>query len=111
PLEQSFRADCRVADRTVRPAFHGHDERTDPLGTGIADFFGLLVIVPPHAVARCSQASNHCFLSTPPAYPVSFPSAPITRWHGTRIEMGLRPFAWPTAREAVGLPIRCASWA
>ena len=38
-----------------------------------------------------SHASNHCFFSTPPAYPVSFPSAPITRWHGTRIETGFRP--------------------
>ena len=36
----------------------------------------------------------------PPAYPVSVPFAPITRWHGMTIGIGLRPFASPTALEA-----------
>jgi hypothetical protein len=33
----------------------------------------------------------------PPEYPVIDPSAPITRWHGTRIGTGFRPLAAPTA--------------
>ncbi len=36
---------------------------------------------------------------TPPAYPVSVPSAPTTRWHGITIGIGLRPLAIPTARD------------
>ena len=35
----------------------------------------------------------------------SAPFAPITRWHGAMIEIGLRPFAAPTARDACGRPI------
>jgi hypothetical protein len=33
----------------------------------------------------------------------------MTRWQGTTIEIGLRPLAAPTAREAVGAPRRAAS--
>jgi outer membrane usher protein len=33
------------------------------------------------------------------------PFDPMTRWHGTMIEIGFFPFAAPTARTAVGLPI------
>ena len=40
---------------------------------------------------------------SPPAYPVSEPFAPTTRWHGMTIGMGFAPFAAPTARDAVGL--------
>ncbi len=41
---------------------------------------------------------------------MSDPSAPITRWHGTMIEIGLRPLARPTAREATGdLPSAAAT--
>ena len=47
-----------------------------------------------------SCRSSHSLRSTPQPYPVSDPSAPITRWHGTMIEIGLRPLASPTAREA-----------
>ena len=36
------------------------------------------------------------------------PSAPITRWHGTTIASGFRPFAAPTARDAAGRPRRAA---
>jgi hypothetical protein len=32
----------------------------------------------------------------------------MTRWQGTIIGIGLRPFAAPTARTAFGLPIRSA---
>ena len=38
--------------------------------------------------------------SSPPPYPVSVPLAPMTRWHGTTIGIGLRPLARPTARKA-----------
>ncbi len=55
-----------------------------------------------------SCASSQRLRSRPPPYPVSEPSAPITRWQGTTIEIGLRPFANPTAREALGLPMRLA---
>ena len=47
----------------------------------------------------------------PPAYPVRVPSAPITRWHGMTIGIGLLPLASPTAREAaLDLPRRFAIW-
>jgi hypothetical protein len=36
---------------------------------------------------------------------VSAPDLPSARWHGTTKEIGLRPTAAPTAREADGLPI------
>jgi outer membrane usher protein len=52
-----------------------------------------------------SSFSRKAFASRPPANPVSSPDEPITRWHGTTIEMGFRPLAAPTARMAVGLPI------
>jgi hypothetical protein len=45
----------------------------------------------------------------PPPKPVSDLSEPITRWHGTTIGSGFAPLAPPTARLAVGLPIRDAS--
>ena len=47
--------------------------------------------------------------SRPPAYPVSLPSLPTTRWHGTTIESGLRPTAPPTARAIAGSPSSRAS--
>jgi len=40
----------------------------------------------------------------PPAKPVSLPVDPTTRWQGTMIEIGLRPFAAPTALDASGRP-------
>ena len=46
-----------------------------------------------------SSRSSHSLRSSPPAYPLSEPSAATTRWHGTIIEMGLRATAAPTARE------------
>ena len=56
-----------------------------------------------------SSESSSRLASTPPAYPVSEPSAPTTRWHGTTIEIGFRATACPTARAAPGRPIRLAS--
>ena len=57
-----------------------------------------------------SWRSSHSLRSTPQPYPVSEPSAPMTRWHGTMIEIGLRPLARPTAREATGdLPSAAAT--
>ena len=35
----------------------------------------------------------------PPPYPVRLPLAPMTRWHGTMMPIGLWPLANPTARE------------
>ena len=43
-----------------------------------------------------SSRSSHSLRSSPPAYPLSDPSAATTRWHGTIIEMGLRATAPPT---------------
>ncbi len=50
------------------------------------------------------SAHNH----PAPSDPVIDPSAPMTRWHGTMIEIGLRPLASPTAREPFGWPIALA---
>ena len=44
-----------------------------------------------------------------PAYPVSAPEVPITRWQGISSPIGLRPTAPPTARAAPGFPIRRAT--
>jgi outer membrane usher protein len=52
-----------------------------------------------------SIPSSNSFAASPPANPVSAPLVPTTRWHGAMIEMGLRPFAAPTARDALGRPI------
>ncbi len=56
-----------------------------------------------------SRSSNNRLRSRPPPNPTSFPSAPITRWHGTITATGLRPLASPTARAASGEPICRAS--
>ena len=58
-------------------------------------------------VFSCSR--SHFFLPRPPAYPVSRPPAPMTRWQGMRIEIGLQPLAAPTARTALGRPRFLAS--
>ena len=63
----------------------------------------------PERTTSRSKSSNAAFRSTPPPYPVSFPEAPITRWHGTTIEIGLRPLARPTALDEPGDPMRFAS--
>src|ERR1700733_931336 len=55
-----------------------------------------------------SRRSKNALVSRPPAKPVSLPFDPITRWHGAMIEIGLRPFAAPTARIARGEPISFA---
>ena len=47
-------------------------------------------------------------VSMPPPKPVRWPLAPTTRWHGTMIGNGLRPFAAPTARALPGSPRRFA---
>ena len=52
-----------------------------------------------------SNASSVRLRSIPPPYPVNPPVEPITRWHGTMMPMGFRPFANPTARDAPGEPI------
>ena len=36
-----------------------------------------------------SIPSSNFFLSNPPPYPVKLPLAPITRWHGTMMPIGL----------------------
>ena len=61
-------------------------------------------------VVRLFSNSNKARLrSSPPPYPVRLPFAPITRWHGTMIDKGFAPLASPTARDAVGWPMRRAS--
>ena len=54
------------------------------------------------------MANNCLFISIPPANPVRLPDAPMTLWHGIIIPIGLFPFAAPTARADLGLPIRFA---
>src|SRR5438067_9464523 len=62
-----------------------------------------------HAAGRDpSRRSNSSFRGRPPPYPVRFPPAPITRWQGTTIGIGLAPSAAPTARAAFGRPMRPA---
>ena len=55
-----------------------------------------------------SNLNKNSFISRPPPYPTSFPLAPITRWQGTMMVIGLRLFAIPTARTALGLPMASA---
>ena len=57
-----------------------------------------------------SNASSACLRANPPAYPVSEPFVPITRWQGIRKGIGLTRLAAPTARLADGLPIAWAIW-
>lgn len=47
--------------------------------------------------------------SSPHAYPVREPLAPMTRWQGTMMLIGFFPFAAPTARAAEGRSIHSAS--
>lgn len=54
-----------------------------------------------YPIAR-SWRSSFILLAIPPAYPVSAPHAPITRWHGIMIDIGLRPTAAPMARDDFG---------
>ena len=51
------------------------------------------------------QGKRNALASSPPPKPVSLPFEPMTRWQGTTIDTGFRPFAAPTARIAPGLPI------
>src|SRR5690606_13625740 len=59
--------------------------------------------------AHPSNSSSARLRSNPPAYPVSAPPAPSTRWQGTTTDTGLRPTAAPTALAAAGLPMAWAS--
>ena len=43
----------------------------------------------PQSWPQCSRASSFDFRAIPPAYPVRFPFAPMTRWHGMMMDMGL----------------------
>ena len=63
-----------------------------------------------YATLTPSCASSQRLRSTPPAYPVSAPFAPITRWHGTITATGFCPLARPAARTALGDPIAAANW-
>lgn len=45
--------------------------------------------------------SSDIFASMPALNPVSLLPAPITRWHGMIMPMGLRPTACPTALDDV----------
>jgi len=101
-----------------------HPELTDSQGPGEsrnhAMQSGLIIVVLvaaavvslffPNAgsLRRASRSRSKRLRGSPPPYPVSAPDAPMTRWHGTITEMGLRPLARPTAREAPGRPI-CAA--
>ena len=74
--------------------------------------------LPEHRLSRAissnaiffSNASSACLRANPPAYPVSEPFVPITRWQGIRKGIGLTRLAAPTARLADGLPIAWAIW-
>ena len=56
-----------------------------------------------------SRSRRRRLAARPPPYPPRPPSAAMTRWHGTRMETGLRALAPATARVAEGLPMRRAS--
>src|SRR5687767_5682092 len=58
--------------------------------------------------APLSSSSSAALTASPPPKPVSEPSAPMTRWQGITMGMGLLPLARPTARDPLGLP---SSWA
>jgi hypothetical protein len=53
-----------------------------------------------------SRASSFFLIGSPPPKPVRLPSLPMTRWHGMMMGIGFEPFANPTARSALGLPMR-----
>ena len=72
-------------------------ESVPPAGAGASSGSGSA----PRPVARPA--------SRPPAKPVSAPDVPMTRWHGTTIDSGLRPLAAPTARTALSRPMAWAS--
>ncbi len=55
-----------------------------------------------------SISSKYCFLHSPPPYPVSCPSEPMTLWHGMRIEILFIPLALATALTASGFHIHTA---
>ncbi len=57
-----------------------------------------------------SIAISFSFTPNPHRYPVSLPSAPTTRWHGTMIASGLSAHARAAARIARGRPMTTASW-
>ena len=52
-----------------------------------------------------SRASSFFLIGSPPPKPVRLPSLPMTRWHGMMMGIGFEPFANPTARSALGLPM------
>ena len=90
---------------------HGQDIK---IATNIAIFMfrsSVLLRGRPHSAsakrssapaARDSMLNSQRFTDIPPPKPVSEPSLPITRWQGNTIGKGLRPFAAPTARIALG---------
>src|SRR5215211_5490499 len=49
------------------------------------------------ASAGSSRSRRNCFRFRPPVYPVNDPFFPSTRWHGTTIDNGFCPTAFPTA--------------
>jgi len=55
-----------------------------------------------------SRSMRRFLVSRPPPNPVSEPSLPTHRWHGTMIGMGFFPMAPPTALAAFGLPMASA---
>ena len=59
--------------------------------------------------ARCSRSSRNRLRGSPPPKPMRLPSAPITRWQGTTMAIGLRPFAAPTAWAPPGSPTALAT--
>ncbi|MEZ5249327.1 MAG: hypothetical protein R2713_09005 [Ilumatobacteraceae bacterium] len=79
---------------TTHAGAHAHAQRMRPERSAGRD-------------TRRSWSSSHAFWSSPPANPVSAPVLPTTRWHGTMMLIGLRPFAAPTARALFGSPSAC----
>ena len=68
---------------------YARDAGQDPLTTGAYSR---------SCVFSASSRSNASLVSRPPPKPVRSPLMPMTRWQGTTIGIGLRPFAAPTAR-------------
>ena len=113
PLRQPF------SSRSQAPAWECLSGGS-PLRTGTASSSGL----DPGSSPRCprplimmstmgqspdrSRSMRRFLVSRPPPKPISEPSLPIHRWHGTMIGMGFFPLAPPTALTALGLPIASA---
>src|SRR5581483_7806848 len=96
----------RARERTVARADleHPHRRRRKLRADPVLDLWER------HAGRIAPSSSRRArFTCRPPAYPVSDPFAPTTRWQGSTIGIGFRFMTVPTARAARGRPTFAAS--